>query len=363
MQETLKLGIGSLLICFMVVTMGLNRIRQQEYSDEYDFKQDPFWYIIGTMFAGGIAVTALMPPIADAVNTYGYFDVTVPVIMAVFIYFCYLFDAPRFTNLVTYGCALAVCCAQPDSFNLFPEHLTLWQNRLLAAFIIFTVSKGLGLLNGIGGIASMQFIAVMILAIILMYIGALPQISGAVAMVYAGAMIAFAFFSWPPEKLIMSNSAFSALGFVLGCFMLNGAVEYAEIPMFVGASYLFTETGLVFYRGLGNTDKKNAGFMRTSYFHISGGGQYDTATVFGILKIIFVDVVLAMIQTASTERLAFPMFAVALNIWFLSILSGDTKPEELLSISKWSKKAVKEVLGKKKKQKNTKQRKSKTKGK
>lgn len=363
MQETIKLGIGVLLICFMVVTIGLNSLRSEKFPETYSFKQDPFWYIIGTMLVGGIAVVAFMPPLADSISTYGYFDVTAPIAMAVFIYFCYLLDVPHFTNLVTYGCAFAFCCAQPDTFNLFPEHLSLWQNRFLAALIIFIVSKGLGLLNGIGGVASIQFIAIMILSFILMYIGALPQILGGIALAYAGAMLAFAFFSWPPEKLIMSTGAFSALGFVMGCFMINGAVEYAEISMFVGAAYLFTETGLVFYRSIGSKDKDKLGFMRTSYFQISNNGIYDTAVVFGVLKILFVNVVLAMIQTASVERLAFPLFAVALNIWFLSILSGDTKPEELLSISKWSKKAVKEALSISKKQKNTKQKKSKKKGK
>lgn len=363
MQEILKLGIGALLICFMTVTVALNRINKDDDSEDYDFKRDPFWYIISTMLVGGIAVTTLMPEAIDSVGSYGYFDVIVPIIMAAFIYFCYLLDVPYFTNLVTFGCAFAICCAQPDTFNLFPEHLTLCQNRLLTALIIFIVSKGLGVLNGIGGIASLQFIAVMVLAVVLMYIGALPQILGIIAMAYAGAMLGYISFSWPPEKIIMNTGAFSAIGFILGCFMLNGAVEYAEVSMFVCASYLFTETILAIYRRIGDNSKDKVGFMRTSYFQIFSNGGNETAIAWGVGKIIFVDLVLAIIQTASVERLAFPLFAVALNVWFLSILSGDTKPEELLSISKWGRKTVKEVLGKNKKQKETKPNKHKKKGK
>lgn len=359
MQEALRLGISGLLICFFIATFILNRIKTDEYPEDYDFKLDPFWSIVSVMFIGGITAFALFPSHADTINSYSFFDVTVPVIFAVLIYFGYLLDVPYITNIVTFVCALIVSYHQPDTFNLFPDHLTIWQNQLLVAVLIFAISKGLGILNGIGGIASLQFIAVMILAVILMYIGALPHILGVLAMVYTGTMLAFSFFSWPPEKLVMSDGAFSAFGFILGYFMLNGAVEYAEVPMFIGASYLFAELGLAFYHRLWNKLPVDRGFAYTSYFQISEDGKYDKAVALGVLKILFVDIVLAVIQTASIERLAFPIFAVALNIWFLSILSGDTKPEELLSISKWGRKAVKEVLSSNKNKKSTAKKKNK----
>ncbi len=363
MQETLRFGISGLLICFFIATLILNRIKTDEYPEDYDFKLDPFWCISGIMFIGGIAAFALFPTYADTINSYSYFDVTVPVLFAVLIYFGYLFDVPYITNLLTFICALIVSYIQPDTFNLFPEHLTLWQSRLLVAILLFIISKGLGILNGIGGIASSQFITVMILVIILMYIGALPQILGVLAMIYAGTMLAFAFFSWPPEKLFMSDGAFSAFGFIMGYFMLNGAVEYAEVPMFIGASYLFAEAGAAFYRRIWDKSSIDRGFIYTTYFQISNDGKYDKAVAFGVIKILFVDIVLAVIQTASVERLAFPLFAIALNIWFLSILSGDTKPEELLSISKWGRKAVKGVLSAKKNNKSAAKKKSKRKSK
>ena len=65
------------------------------------------------------------------------------------------------------------------------------------------------------------------------------------------------------------------------------------------------------------------------------------------MKIFFVDACLALFQMAAHERLALPVFATAINLWFLSILSGDTKPEELLSFSRWSKNTVKGILDKK----------------
>lgn len=353
MNDFLIYGISGLLICFTVATLLLNRMDKDTIPEEYEFKLDPFWYLAGVMFVGGIAVYTLFPTMGDTISSYSYFNVVTPIILAAVIYFCYVLGLELFANILTLGGGYLMVATMPDTFRLFPEQLNLWQEQLVLTLILFIVSKGFGLLNGLGGIASMQFIAIVICMVILVYFGALPQILGVLAMTYAGVMIAFAFFSWPPEKLLMSDEAFSAFGFVIGCLMLNGAAEYAEASLFIASSYLFTETGLVLYRRYIERAPCLRGFMCTSYFLISDDGKYEQGVVRGVLKIMIVDVVFATIQIAATERLAFPVFAVAFNLWLLSILSGDTKPEELLSISKWGKNALKGALAKKKNNKKS----------
>ena len=348
MNDFLIYGIGGLLICFTVATFLLSRIDVELIPEEYEFKLDPFWYMASIMLIGGVTVYTLFPALNDTISSYGYFNIAAPIVMAAIIYFCYVLGIDWLANVLTLGAAYLMVTLMPDSFRLFPEHLDLWQEKIVLTLILFTISKGFGLLNGLGGIASMQFIAIALSMVILVYFGALPQILGILALVYAGVMIAFAFFSWPPEKMLMSDGAFSAFGFIIGCLMLNGAAEYAEAPLFIAASYLFTETGLVLYRRYIERVSCIRGFMCTSYFLISDDGKYEQGVARGVLKILAVDIVLATIQIASTERLAFPVFAVTINLWLLSILSGDTKPEELLSISKWGKNAIKGALAKKK---------------
>ncbi len=348
MSESMVYAIGALLICFTAATFFLSRVQTDIFPEDYEFKLDPFWPIIGVMFAGSIIAYSLFPLQPDMVKVYGYTDFALPAVLAIVIYIGYLFDLDWLTNLITLAAALAVSYLQPDDFMLFPAYLSPWQDRLAVAAILFAISKGLGLLNGLGAIASMQFLAVMAITAILSYLGILPQLLGIMAMVYGGVMLAFAFFSWPPEKLIISDGAFSALGFVMGCLMLNAAVEFSEASMFIAVSYMATEIGFVLYNRFICNLREERWFMYTSYFRLSEQGAYEQGIVRGVLKILVVNTVLAMSQVAAQERLAMPVFAVAINLWIISILSGDTKPEELLSFSNWGKKAIKGVFGKKK---------------
>jgi len=349
MNEMMIYGISALLICFTVLTFLLSRLPTDIFPENYEFKLDPFWYVLGVMFAGVTVIFFLFPDLPDMVKSYHYTGILLPFVFAGIIYISYLFDINWLTNLLTFGAAYVISYIQPDDFQLFPTQLAPWQDKLAVATILFVLSKGLGLLNGIGGIASTQFCTVMITALVLTYFGALPQFLAAIAMTYLGTMIAFAFFSWPPEKIVMSNGAFASLGFIMGCFMLDAANEFAEVPMLIAVSYLVTEVLIALYNRLICQEKTDFLYMNTSYYKTSDEGKYDAGVARGVLKILAIDVVLALMQIVAYERLAIPVFAIALNLWFLSILSGDTNPEELVSLTKWGKKIVKGVFSRKKK--------------
>lgn len=350
MSEVLLYAIGALLISFTLGTFFLSRIQTDVFPEDYEFKLDPFWYIVSLLFLGGVGAYMFFPERYDMVNDYGYLSFALPPVLAAIIYFFYLLDAGLFANIATLVAAAAISFLAPDEMTLFPA-LSFWQNKGAVIFILFGISKAMGLMNGLGAIGSMQFLAVMCVSAILTYIGVLPELLAVVAAAYAGVMLSFFFFSWPPEKIAISDGAFSAIGFIMGAFMLFGTAEYSEASMFIAASYMIAETGIFLYRRFICNQQASRAFMLTSYYRTSNDGEYETAVVTGVLKIMFLDGILAVIQSAANERLALPLFAVALNIWLLSILSGDTKPEELLSISKWSKKALGGLFFRKKKRK------------
>lgn len=347
MTEFLSYGTVALLVCFVVTTFLLSKIDSEIVPENYEFKIDPFWYIWGTMLIGCLVCYFYFPSSNDCVNSYSALTIFIPFLFASLIYFSYIIEFNILTDILTFGFALVMSYMTPEGYQLFPAQLSPLQDKLVIALFIYTISKGLGLLNGVSAIASMQFITVFVSVILLVYFGALPQILGVLAMTYIGAMLGFAIFSWPPEKLVMSSGAFSAFGFILGCFMLNGAVEYAEASLFIACSYLFTEVLQFLYRRYIERKFTKQSFMTTSYFLISNNKKYEYDTVIGVGKILVVNVILSIIQIASAERLAFPVFSIALNLWLLSILSGDTKSEELLSVSRWGKNAIKNVLTKK----------------
>ena len=347
MNEAFLYGIGALLICFTAGTFFLSRIQTDVYPEDYEFKLDPFWYVFGLLFVSGLLIFHFLPVYYDTVKDYGYTDFTVSFALAALLYFSYLLDVSWLTWAITTGASLLISFMQPDDFRLFPEYLSPTEDKIAVAAILIAISKGLGLMIGLAAFASMQFITVMAVSAIFAYFGILPQLTGALALAYAGVMLAFAFLSWPPEKLVMSDGAFASLGFILGCFMLNAAIEFSEASMFIAVSYMAVEIGIALYNRIIKRNREERAFMYTSYYRLSENGVYEPAVVYSVLKIFIVDAVLALIQMAAHERLALPVFATAINLWFLSILSGDTKPEELLSFSRWSKNTVKGILDKK----------------
>lgn len=351
MNELMIYGLGALLICFSIVTFMLSRLPSDVFPEDYEFKLDPFWYIVATMFIGVSVVYFTFPHLPDMIRSYSYTALVLPFLFACLIYFAYLMDIAWLSNLLTFALALAVSFMQSDDFLLFPKQLTFWQDRLAIAVLLFIASKGLTLLNGQGAIASMQFCAVMISALFLAHFNALPLFLAAIALVYLGCVLGFAFFSWPPEKLIMNHGAFAALGFIMGCFMLNCSAEFCDAPIFIAASYLFTEFFIALYNHFICRDNTPDLYMSTSYYRVSQNGQYDLGVARSVLKIMVVDIVLSLTQIVASERLAIPVFSIALNLWFLSILSGDTNPESMLSLTKLGKMAFNGLFKKDRKHK------------
>ena len=340
-------GIGIFLACFFVMTFALSRIPTDIFPEDYDFKLDPFWYMISVLFLGGSVAYFIFPQVSDMVHPFSYLTLLLPIIFAILIYFCYLLDVHWLTNVVLLSAAAVITFMQPEGFILFPKYLTPLQDKFVIIALIFVFAKGLGLLNGLGAIASLQFSTVMGAMILLSYFGAVPQLFGVIAFSYLGTMLAFSFFSWPPEKIVISHGAFVSLGFIMACFMLAGATEFAEASVFISASYLITEVFISFYNHFIIRDKMPDLFMSTSYYKSSQNGQFEKGVVRGVLKILLINAVLSLMQIVASERFALPFFSVMLNLWFLSILSGDTKPEELFSLSKFGKSIIKGLFSKK----------------
>ena len=351
MSELLVYGVGSLMICFAVLTFILYRVPNDIFPEEYEFHLDPFWYIITVMFLGCSIVYFVFPKFPDMIHPYHYLNLLLPFVFATLLYLVYIFGNEWTINLLTFGLALVICYLQPDDFQLFGDKLPPWQDKLAVAFLLFVISRGLGLLNGLPAIASMQFSAVMISGALMAYFGALPQILGVIALTLLGCMLAFCFFSWPPERLIISHGGFSSLGFIMGCFMLTSSTEFADAPMCIAASYLFTEIGISFYNHYMCRDQSDYLYMSTSYYKTSQDEQYTLGVARGILKILVINVVLSVLQIAAISRLSLIVFSFALNLWLLSILSGDTNPEDVMSLTKWSKKAIKGFFSKSQKEK------------
>lgn len=354
MNEILVYGVSALLCCFVITTFILSRIPADAYPDSYFFKLDPFWAIIATMFIGGLAVYCIFPEYNDMIKKYSYFDFSVPLILAVLIYASFLYSFGILMDVLLFGAGLFVAYMQPDDFMLFPNHLSFFMDRVVIALFIYIVSKGMGILNGISAVSSLQFNAVLIAVVLLSIFGFLPKLLAVVALAYLGSMLAFTFFSWPPEKIVMSNAGFSAIGFVLGCFMLNSVVEYSDASMFIACSYLFTEVIRAFYNRYILNQKAEDLSLNTYYYEIYEASKYELGVVLGIIKILIIDCVLALVQVVSYERLAFPIFSILVNFWILSILAGKTSPSSTLSVSKIGLKLVKTAVSKNKKKSSNK---------
>ena len=344
MSEVYIYGLASMLIFFVLSTYCFSRIPEDYFPENYEFKLDPFWYLIAFLFVGCSVTYFSFDKYYDSIKEYKYFDFALPLIFACLIYVVCLLGSNLFANSFIFVLAYIMTYLQPDNFMLFPDYLEPWQDRLVVSGIILVISRGLSLLNGLGAIASLQFLVVLLTAIALSLLGLTPNLIFVMAMCYTGIMLSFCFLSWPPEKIVMNNDAWSAFGFILGCFALNLSVECSEASMFIALSYLFTEVVLAIYNRYILGQKTNYLYMNTSYYTISNDGEDEKRVVYGVLKIFIVCVFMALTQTIAVERIALPVFSVALNLWFLSILSGQTKPDGFFSITKYGYRFVKKAL-------------------
>ena len=193
------------------------------------------------MLIGGVCAFHFYPENADMIYNYKHITFILPLIFAILIYFCYLFEFDFVSNALVLIGGLVVSYMTPLEYRLFPQLPYAFLDKLAIASIIFIIAKGFALLNGLPAVASLQCLTILLSIFVLAYFGILPQVLAVVAMAYFGVIIAFTFFSWPPERLILSQGAYTALGFVIACLMLNASVEYAETSMFVAASYMITE--------------------------------------------------------------------------------------------------------------------------
>lgn len=334
MNEIILFGIGAMLVCFTITTFCLSRIQSEIYPEEYDFKLDPLVGIWLSMLVGGIGVYFIVPDYFDMIKDYNILDFILPFILALVIYVFHMLDIAILSNVVILLSSFCMTFLLPDNFYLFPEYLSKWQDRLAITAILFVITKGMGLINGLGGVGALQFMTVMVVSFILTLLNMAPAVLGILAMAYFGAMLAFLFYSWPPEKLIVTTGGFVAIGFILACFMLNMSVECVEAPMFISCSFLFTETSIVLYNRYILNQKEEYSYMNTSYYKLSNYGEYEQYVVRGVVKIFIVNIALALLQLYSFERIALPVFSIAINLWMLSILSGETSPTEVFSITR-----------------------------
>jgi UDP-N-acetylmuramyl pentapeptide phosphotransferase/UDP-N-acetylglucosamine-1-phosphate transferase len=344
----------ALFSCFFVAYFLLNKIDSDLIPPEYEVGIDPFWSIWGTMLLGGIIAFHFYPVNFDMVFDYSYITFIFPVIFALLIYLCYLFELDLASNIFIFIGGLIASYMAPSDFILFPKLQYVFLDKLAIATIILVISKGFTLLNGLPAVSSIQCLTILLSIFALAYIGVLPQVLAVVAMAYFGVILAFTFFSWPPEKLILSQGAYSALGFIIACLMFNASVEYAESSMFVAASYLITEILVFMYNRFILGIRKSWNFMHTSYFKLSNEGKYTEEVINGLCRIMIVNIVLAVAQIYCPSRVAFPVFSIFTNFWFISILSGEAKPLQFLSITRLGGAALGSIFKKKttKKRKN-----------
>ncbi len=341
MNEVILYGIGVMLICFCITTFFLSRIPYDIYSNNYDKELDPLLPVLGTMLFGGLSVFFLFNNGYDAIKDYSFLDFVLPFVFGGLIYFCYLLDIGFITNIVILICSLIMAFIQPDDFSLELKNLSIWQERIIVALIMYVITKGMSILNGLGGIASMQVMAVNAVLVVLAYLGAVPLLLAYVGIAYFGVMLAFISFSWPNEKLVITNGGWNAIGFVMASLMLFASVERSEISMLIAVSYLFVEVCMVIYNKIFLNEKREQPYMYSSYYKISNEGEYENYVVYGVMKIFFIDAVLATFQVVAQERIALLTFAVAVNLWLLQVLKGEAKPIGFFSVTKWGVKTLK----------------------
>ena len=117
MNDFIFYSIVTLVVCFGIAYYLLSRIDSDIIPESYDAQLDPFWTIWGVMLIGGVCAFHFYPENADMIYNYKHITFILPLIFAILIYFCYLFEFDFASNaLVLYHTAL---CIARVFLNLF----------------------------------------------------------------------------------------------------------------------------------------------------------------------------------------------------------------------------------------------------
>lgn len=339
---------GVLLICvgFVCSRVILNFLRMDGGEiREYTFLKDPWLYIFFLTGVGLLAIFFLMPNFNDVVVPLTITPLGVLLGLSLLIYVVFLLEEDWLFYLVLAGASLVLAFMIPDEVLLFEGLVPLRVDRLIVAAAVFIFTSLAQWLNGLPNIFTIQCLTITIGLFVMALVGGVSQILGFAGACLAGVWLGLFNLNQISGTGILNNGACAAAAFVFSGLLIDGALEMAGPSMVILIMYALSEGmwSIVcrYILGIKRLDWSD----NTTYMSVADKGASIDAINTAVIKIGLVNVMLAGFQLFAVNAFSIPLFALAVNLWLLSMLyNADNKKQSLREVNRDFVSNIKEEL-------------------
>ena len=205
--------------------------------------------------------------------------------------------------------------------------LNVWLAKILSAFFIVAIANAINLIDGLdglaGGISSIYFITIAIIAFILNRFGGLDVLLCLIAL---GATLGFLVYNFPPAKIFMGDSGSLFLGFIIAVISLLGykvaTITSLVIPITILAIPIFDTLFAILRRLL---KKQNITKADKEHFHHQLL-KLKYSPVASILIIYAIDIMFASISifyVLGDQKIAMVMYIIMLILLLFVVIKTD----------------------------------------
>lgn len=316
--------------------------KKMDNFDEYRFKQDPYFGMFLLFFLSALSLRLLIPDFHDVISPVSTLSFYLPFVFAGLIYFSFLFQSSKLTNVVILACSIlsAFLFLKNDSLlfsNLIPAS---WE-KLIFGILIFLITLSSKLLNRLNNIFS-AFITTFLVGIVaLSLVGGLPLNFGLMAALWVGTWLAYFQFNIFDVKISLNDGAIMSSAFLLSTFLIGSANELSFPSVFILTVYLLAELIWAIVHHFFSKSEATDISEQTVYFNVYQKDVTLFALYIAIFKLGFVNVFLALFQLYAPNAFTLPFLSIIINLWLLSKLNNFDQPD--LNLKETSKQFVEDI--------------------
>ena len=310
---------------------------------EYKIKTDPWIYLLGLTIVGLSLLQYFLPDFDDVIVAVSGLHLLVVLTCAALIYLIFLLELEKAFYIAILGSCIAITFMQPADRLLFEGLLPFWLDRMFMVFVCFIVATGMGFLNRMYGIFSLQGLTVAFGLLLIALIGGIPLYLGFFGAWLAGIWLGFLNLNWYPGQVYLNQGACASASFVFAALLLQGSVEMAAPSMLILIMYFLTEALWALVRCFVLNVKAAELSDDTAYMTVFKNGLSIPVIGIAVVKISVVNILLAGFQLYAGNPYSIPLFALIVNLWLLNILYNVSQGEEELTVKETNRKIISDI--------------------
>lgn len=200
-------------------------------------------------------------------------------------------------------------------------------NKCLSVFFIIAITNAINLIDGLdglaGGISSIYFLTIAIIAFILNHLGGLDII---LALIMLGATLGFLVHNFPPAKIFMGDTGSMFLGFMISVIALLGykvaTITSLVVPVLILAIPIFDTVFAIFRRILKG---QNIGVADKDHFHhqLLKMKYSQTASILIIYAIDIAFAAVSILFVLGDNQVAIGIYIILMVLLLFFVLKTD----------------------------------------